>query len=134
MVTADEIRSIREHRAKTNHETYKQIFQTCTDRIQLLVRAHPMSTAMTFDVPPFVIGRPVYDVAHAKRYVIGALEKNGFKVRHDLESSTICIDWSKPRKKKKKKRPPREAQETIERGAEQRTLLSTLTNMKKIYL
>ena len=91
----EEIHRIRLKRAQTNHETYKQLFDACCDRIRR--RAHlPLAPySMYYQVPPFVWGRPPYKHSHALRYVSEKLRRNGFRVSESTPG-TLLVEWTRP--------------------------------------
>lgn len=78
MLTVDELRRQRLARARVNHETYKMLFGQASDRVR--ARANNKGTDLVWVVPPFVMGRPLYDPAHAARYVSDKLRSGGFRV------------------------------------------------------
>lgn len=97
MLTAAEVRKIRQDRAKTNHETYKGIVETAYSRIK--ARANQNATCVTFVVPAFVPGRPVFAHGHAIRYVTEKLQRGGFRVEPGAIGprgvGALVIDWSR---------------------------------------
>lgn len=78
MLTVADLHREREARARVNHETYKQLHAQVQDRIR--ARAANKAVSLTWQVPPFVPGRPVYTVSHAARYVSDKLRRGGFDV------------------------------------------------------
>jgi len=117
-------------RAKTNHETYKMIYNLCANHIR---RQHGTGNTFTlYAVPTFVIGRTPYVHSHAVRYTVEKLERGGFTVHTDEKSpGVLLVDWTKtpqpqrqeqasqkssPKKKKKtrkEKSKPRKIQEPL---------------------
>lgn len=103
-----DVHAIQLKRAKTNHETYKQLFQACCDRIRRRAHIPGAPRCMHYTVPPFVWGRPPFTHAHAARYVSEKLARNGFQVSH-AAPGVLLVDWSQgpprpaPRKKPVKK-------------------------------
>jgi hypothetical protein len=92
MLTVGDVQAVRLDRARTNHETYKIVLQRVYDRIRH--RTSLNGTDLTYAVPPFVPGRPVYDPSHAARYVTEKLRRGGFAVTAD--GSSLVVDWSLP--------------------------------------
>ena len=76
MVTAADMRRMREDRSKVNHDTYKTIYHQITRRIEMHGRMGELD--LTAKVPHYVPGRPIYDVSHATRYVTEKLRIAGF--------------------------------------------------------
>ena len=93
MLTVGDVQAVRLDRARTNHETYKIVLQRVYDRIRH--RTSLNGTDLTYAVPPFVPGRPVYDPSHAARYVTEKLQRGGFAVTTD-DAGSLVIDWSLP--------------------------------------
>lgn len=93
MLTVGDVQAVRLDRARTNHETYKLVLQRVYDRIRH--RTSLNGTDLTYAIPPFVPGRPVYDPSHAARYVTEKLQRGGFRVAAD-EAGSLVIDWSLP--------------------------------------
>ena len=93
MLTVGDVQAVRLDRARTNHETYKMVLQRVYDRIRH--RTSLNGTDLTYVIPPFVPGRPVYDPSHAARYVTEKLQRGGFAVTAD-DAGALVIDWSLP--------------------------------------
>lgn len=89
MVTADEARRLRVNKSSINHQTYKEIYGKITNRIK--AAAAQGQTQLEFRIPPFVPGRPLYDVTHAARYASEKMTISGFRVR--AHGEILSIDW-----------------------------------------
>ncbi len=104
-----DVHAIQLKRARTNHETYKQLFQGCCDRIRRRAAIPGAPKSMHYTVPPFVWGRPPFTHAHAQRYVSEKLARNGFAVSH-AAPGVLLVDWSqKPPRPQPKPKPTRQA-------------------------
>lgn len=90
-LTVDELQRQRAARARVNHETYKGLFNQVSDRVRS--RADNKGTSLAWVVPPFVMGRPLYNPSHAARYVAEKLRRGGFRVE-ETEGPTLRISWS----------------------------------------
>jgi hypothetical protein len=107
MLSVDDLCKPLIQRSKVNHETYKLIYNECIEHIK---RKHEVGCTITlYDVPSFVLTRPIYTHAHAIRYVTEKLRKGKFDVTPD--GSVLHIDWEDRlkeayRKRAKKLRPP----------------------------
>lgn len=109
-------------RAMVNHQTYKHIYDLCTNQIR---RQHSTgNTCTVFTVPTFVIGRTPFTHDHAIRYILAKLERGGFRVTENRESypGVLFIDWSrhlpeKDAKKDSKSHAPRDAPRDTPRDA-----------------
>lgn len=106
MLTAAEARGIRVARASVNHDTYKSLAQMCSEKIKAASGMN--ATRVTWQVPPFVTGRPIYKLTHAVRYVTEKLQRRGFKVSHLTPTGLLLVDWAKEKKRKgRKTKPPK---------------------------
>jgi hypothetical protein len=88
-----DIHALRLKRATTNHETYKSIFEACTKRIRVRASLPNAPTAVFFQVPAVVWGRPPYKHAHAVRYVRDKLAVNGFRVTECDQPGMLVVQW-----------------------------------------
>ena len=101
----EEVHDIRMKRAQVNHQTYKQLYQACCERIRRRAAVPNAACAMYYQVPAFVWGRPPFTHSHAARYVSEKLRRNGFHVTEPCPG-TLYVDWMRPRKHKAKRAPP----------------------------
>ncbi len=96
-LTVGELHKRREDRAKVNHETYRQLWGQVQERVRL--RAANGFTDLLWQVPPLVLGRPVYKVSHAARYVCDKLRLGGFEVTTSAPSDDVRLiyaSWKLP--------------------------------------
>lgn len=100
----EEVHDIRMKRAQANHRTYKQLFQACCERIRRRAAVPNLPSAMYYQVPAFVWGRPPFTHSHAARYVSEKLRRNGFQVT-EPSPGTLHVDWARPRKQTKRATP-----------------------------
>lgn len=100
----EDIHAIRMKRAQVNHETYKQLFRTCCERIRRRVALPKAPQHVHYQVPPFVWGRPPFKHAHALRYVSEKLRRNGFVVS-EASPGTLLVEW--PRTRQRAPPPPK---------------------------
>lgn len=97
-------------RAKRNHETYKMIYGKVS---ALITTQHDTgNSSLLYDVPAFVLGRPMFNHAHAVRYVRDKLVKGGFDV--EQMGCTLSISWNTGglHKKKTPKKTPKTPKKT----------------------
>lgn len=92
--TASDMRESGRKRAMTNHESYRQIYSKLAKSLRDFARANPNATAFAFEVPPYVLGRPLYDRAHAVRYVFEKAIRHGYDVRQWGDGATLVLDWT----------------------------------------
>lgn len=79
-------------RAQLNHETYKQLFKACCERIRTRVGMPRAPQHVHYQVPLFVWGRPPFKHSHALRYVSEKLRRNGFTVS-EAAPGTLLVQW-----------------------------------------
>jgi hypothetical protein len=91
LFTVDQLAEARVQRSRTNHETYKNIYQTCIEHVR--GRHAAGCTMAVFAVPQHVVGRPPFEHEHAIRYVSEKLRKGRFHV--GVHDSFLVIDWGK---------------------------------------
>lgn len=89
----NDVHALRLERAKVNHETYKDLFRLCCERIRRRAGVRLAPPAMHFQVPPFVWGRPPFQHSHAVRYVSEKLSRNGFRVTPSSTPSLLLVEW-----------------------------------------
>jgi hypothetical protein len=107
MVTAADMRRLREDKSKVNHETYKTIYRQVTRRIEMHGQMGELD--LTAKVPHYVPGRPIYDVSHATRYVTEKLRIAGFEATSYGDATGdffVRISW-KSAPKTTAARPPK---------------------------
>jgi len=90
---------------KTELEKYKlfdSIIKKCHNRIKL--NADNKQTHCFYQIPPFIFGKPLYDIDELKEYVSKSLKLNGFEIK-DYPNYYIYINWdiTKPAVKENKK-------------------------------
>lgn len=109
MVTAADMRRLREDKSKVNHETYKTIYHQVTRRIEMHGQMGELD--LTAKVPHYVPGRPIYDVSHATRYVTEKLRIAGFEATSYGDATGdffVRISWkSAPKTTTTAARPPK---------------------------
>ena len=91
-------------KAITNHETYKCLLAMVQRKIHRV--AADKKTRLDWVVPNILLGRPLYDVDHAARYIAKKLKRGKFNVavhrvgtgHNDVEIS-LSVDWTKQARK-----------------------------------
>ena len=93
MITAREIQNIEYQRKKVKKETYKHILEMFDKKIRKSVE---LGVSHVFlNVPPVVVGYPLYDVEHACRYLKRQMILLGYNVvDHGPE---FYVTWGKPK-------------------------------------
>jgi hypothetical protein len=97
MLSLQEIASMRNERADVNHDTYKLILGQCMYNIRQNVL---YSDSVDFTLPPWIPGRPLYNIEHAIRYLIDKLSYHGYVVTRKAPQ-TIHVSWKQARKPKR---------------------------------
>ena len=92
----DEIHAMQHERSRVNHETYKNIFRECCDRIRRRASLPGGPRSIQFHVPPLVWGRPPFKHHHAVRYVSEKLRARKFDVETHPGVSTLVVSWPPP--------------------------------------
>lgn len=97
-------------KAKVNHETYKHIYDMCTNEIK---RQHGTGNTCTlYTVPSFIIGRTPYTHSHAVRYTVEKLQRGGFRVTQDDDyPGVLLVDWSRRKEKESKKQESKQCKD-----------------------
>ena len=90
---------------KTELEKYKlfdEVLKKCHKKIKL--NADNKKTNCVFQVPPFIFGKPLYDIDELKNFLLKSLKMNGFEIKKLMEYY-IYINWNitKPEVKENKK-------------------------------
>jgi hypothetical protein len=104
MLTVDDLDRQRADVHRVNHETYKGLLAQVQDHIR--ARAANGIKELVWQVPPLVLGRPVYKVDHAARYVSDKLRIGGFVVQVVTPSSEVSflhISWASSDKQKRRR-------------------------------
>ena len=81
---------------------YDEILINCHKKIKL--NAGNKKTECIFNIPPFIFGKPLYNIDHLQDYIIKSLRTNGFEIKKIIEYH-ILINWNinKPEVKENKK-------------------------------
>ena len=93
--TVDDVRKIVTEKSQTNRETYRELFGLCERKIKHTISFDKKAKNVTFVLPPFIIGKPVYNRDHAVRYIVEKLARGGFRASAKDENRSIFIDWKK---------------------------------------
>jgi hypothetical protein len=94
LFTVDDAKKIVVEKSNVNRETYKEILELCYRRIRSKINADKKSREVVFVLPPFIVGKPVYNKDHAVRYIVGKLKHGGFKAVPENDNCSIRITWS----------------------------------------
>ena len=73
-------------------QSYTAVQERCYDRIMRCAQVAPHVKACWYEVPPFILGRPPYDVQRCLSLLIRNLENNGYHVQYFFPR-TLYITW-----------------------------------------
>lgn len=90
MVTINDIRSSMNRKKERKYESFELILDTCFRKIERC--AHIDKLFCVFEVPEFVLGKPLYDINECILFVMSKLQNNGFKVEY-IFPRLLKIDW-----------------------------------------
>ena len=96
-VTAESLRRHQEVKHRTNHYTYKMIFDTACSKLKRASLAGADDCRIT--IPTYLFGRPMFNINHASKYVRRKLQARGFDVQI-IHATLLMVSWvktSKPR-------------------------------------
>lgn len=93
MVTLQDVSCVRLQKAKTNHETYRELWMKCSDNV--LTKARQKESFYRFVIVPLIPGKPLIDVSRAARYIRDKLERRGFQVTVEMRPpvAALHISW-----------------------------------------
>jgi len=80
-------------------ENFDNILKKIHNRIKYNAKIE--KTYCFFNIPGFIIGMPLYNINDLKKYIINALEKDGFKLMY-IDPNWLFISWeiNKPEMKR----------------------------------
>lgn len=73
-------------------QSFTTVQERCYDRIMRCAQVAPHVKACWYEVPPFILGRPPYDVQRCMTLLIRNLENNGYHVQYFFPR-TLYITW-----------------------------------------
>ena len=80
-------------REDSKRELYETVVAKVHHRIQTV--AARSETVCTFQIPPYIIGMPLYDAFQCCGYVIKRLKSEGFVVQYG-HPNVLLINWDRP--------------------------------------
>lgn len=81
-------------------QTFDKILVKCHNRIKLYAENH--KTECLYQIPPFIVGIPLYNINELQEYIVSALKNNGFLIK-EYTYNWLFISWNKNKKEVKKK-------------------------------
>lgn len=114
MLSVRELENQRLLRAQKNHDTYKHIYNMCTNQIRR--QNSTGNTCLLYAIPSFIVGRTPFTHSHAIRYTVEKLQRGGFRVTTDPESpGIIFVEWGREATRPKEKPTTKQTQKTKEK-------------------
>jgi hypothetical protein len=104
LLTVNEVFGIADKKAERNREMYKELLEMCYKKIKRKAKDNKCRS-VTFVLPPFLIGKPLYNKDHALRYIKEKLRRGGFHAE-TMGDSAIYIEWKREHKEPDAKKPP----------------------------
>lgn len=90
VLTASDAQQIRLAKSNVSHETYKILFETATQRVRN--KAEMNETNMIYKIPHYIVGRPLFNVKHAARYVAEKLRIYGYNTNFYENNGTYFVN------------------------------------------
>ena len=82
-------------RNQSKIKVYNEILRRIHNRIDLIVKhGHSTDTSCLFEVPPYLMGYPIYDMQETLEFLIQSLKENGFYVK-TTKPTVLFISWQK---------------------------------------
>jgi len=123
MINVHELQREHDQRKSIKKKTFDKILE---DLSRIVKNRSQLGQKECFlSVPAFVIGRPLYNVRQATKYVIYKMRKNGFEV-YDGGINEIYVSWRSSPSGKQKEPPPHHVTED-----EDEFMLPSFANLKK---
>ena len=91
MLKVDDLLDIQRSKRNQEKEIFETILQDCYKRIKS--RNSFGGKTLEYNVPPFIMDAPLYNIDKAVRYIEKKLKKGGFKVH--FKSNALNIDWAR---------------------------------------
>lgn len=88
-----DIHAMHHDRARLNHETYKYLYEQCSNVIRERAATRYLPQYVDYKVPALLFHRPPYKHHHAVRYVTEKLQRNGFTVELTHPPDTLRVTW-----------------------------------------
>ena len=90
MIHVSELHKDQDNRNDIKKTTFNKILEDMSRVVKRRAQMGHKECYLT--VPVFTIGRPLYNVRQATKYVIHKMEKNGFTV-NDQGTNTLFVSW-----------------------------------------
>ncbi len=94
LVSAIELQKVDQAKKEIKKETYRKILEQISKKIQVSSQIGNKNLIVT--IPAFVMGFPTFNQETAATYIERQLKNGGYKTSR-LNSTSIYIDWNKPK-------------------------------------
>ena len=91
-ISLSELYSIKDKKEKTRYNTFDKIIEQCHLKIKKTAIVGGMN--ITFEIPYFVFGAPLYKIDECINYVVNALRNNGLFVQILQPNNIIYVSWN----------------------------------------
>jgi len=90
MVKAGELITNQKKREKNKYKTFSKIYKLIEKKIILASASN--FYYIWYEIPEFIVGLPLYNLAECKTFVVKVLKDNDFKVE-EYGTNIILIKW-----------------------------------------
>jgi hypothetical protein len=90
MVKAQDLINAQQEREKIKFKTFLKIYESIEKKINLASASNFYQ--VSYEIPEFIIGFPLYDFIEGKKFVIKKLKKDGFEIK-EYDNNIILISW-----------------------------------------
>lgn len=100
--TVGDVKKLVDEKSQANRMIYRELLDMCHRRIKTRVEQDKRATEVTFVLPPFIVGKPVFNKDHAIRYIVDKLKLGGFRAEPRSENHAVYVSWDVIGRRKKK--------------------------------
>lgn len=93
-ISLNSLYEMKNKKEKSKNFIFDEIIEKCHIKIKRIANNGGLN--IFFKIPPFIIGKPLYNINECKIYIINALKKNGLYVRTFTQpnENIIYISWN----------------------------------------
>lgn len=93
MISINELYNIKKQKEKKHLETFNKISQLINTKIRRIAEAGGFN--IYYDVPPIIIGHPLYDIEECIKHLMTIYRKSGFLVQRlpNPNNRVLYISW-----------------------------------------
>ena len=107
-INVNDIHKMRDRRVEREFKSYERILERVYKRIRMVEAVGQSDTV--YEVPPIVMGMPLYSQEYAINYILQNLDIGGFKAYY-IGDSYIFISWGVRKKSKRESEKERKHRE-----------------------